>query len=176
MRTGEPEHLKGFSYVGIHRYSLTFCTNNRAKTFIAPPAVHLVLAQTSRAADENGFAIIAYCFMPDHIHLLVEGRSDASGWRQFIARAKQYSGFYYSKTFGAKLWQRYSFEHVLRDEQKSVVVARYILMNPVRAGLVKRIDEYRYAGSLVWPMPGLVGLDCEEVTSGPGPPKGGHYR
>ncbi len=156
MRTGRPEHLKAFSYVGIHRYSLTFCTSDRCSIFIAQPAVDLVLKQISRAADENAFAVIAYCFMPDHLHLLVEGQSDSSDCKQFIARAKQYSGFYYSKTFRTKLWQRYSFEHVLRDEQKSVVVARYILQNPVRAGLAKRVEDYPYAGSLVWPMPALL--------------------
>jgi len=156
MRTGKPEHLKAFSYLGLHRYSLTFCTHERSPVFITTPAVDLVLTQISRAAAENAFVVIAYCFMPDHLHLLVEGESDASDCRQFIARSKQYSGFYYSQAHGTRLWQRYSFEHVLRDEQKSVVVARYILQNPERAGLVKRIEDYPYVGSLVWPMPALL--------------------
>jgi len=156
MRTGKPEHLKSFSYLGLHRYSLTFCTHDRSPIFTAGPVVDLVLAQISRAATENTFAVTAYCFMPDHLHLLVEGQSDASDCKQFIARSKQYSGFYYSKAYGKKLWQRYSFEHVIRDEQKSVVTARYILQNPVRAGLVQRISDYPYVGSLVWPMPALL--------------------
>ncbi len=47
-----------------------------------------------RAASENEFDVIAYCFMPDHLHLLVEGKSDRSDGKPFIARAKQYSGYY----------------------------------------------------------------------------------
>ena len=156
MRTGKPEHLETFSYLGLHRYSLTFCTLGRSTVFTSQPVVDLVLAQISRAADENRFAVIAYCFMPDHLHLLIEGQADASDCKDFIARSKQYSGFYYSKRYGRKLWQRYSFEHVLRDEEKSVVVARYILGNPVRVGLVERITDYPYLGSLMWPLPALL--------------------
>jgi REP element-mobilizing transposase RayT len=38
--------------------------------------------------------------------------------------------------FGDRLWQRYGFERVLRDDEATLDVARYILRNPVRAGLV----------------------------------------
>jgi putative transposase len=156
MRTGKPEHLTGFSYVGNHQYSLTFCTKDRKRLFIDSDAVELVLAQISRAAIEHGFAVLAYCFMPDHVHLLVEGRTEHSDCKQFIARAKQYSGFYYSKRFDKPLWQRYSFEHVVRDSEKATTIARYILQNPMRAGLVTNIADYPFVGSLVWSTPELL--------------------
>jgi len=156
VRTGKPDHLTGFSYIGYQRYSLTFCTKDRKRLFVRQDAVDLVLAQISRAAIEYGFAVLAYCFMPDHVHLLVEGRVEHADCEQFIARAKQYSGFYYSKAFKEPLWQRYSFEHVVRDTEKSTTIARYILQNPLRAGLVANIAEYPFAGSLVWSMPELL--------------------
>ena len=156
MRTGTPGHLKAFDYLGCHRYSLTFCTYQRRRWFTTPAAVELVLEQISRAADENQFAVLAYCFMPDHVHLLVEGRSDSSDCKRFIARAKQYSGFYHSKAFQEVLWQRYGFEHVLHDEELSLVVARYILANPIRAGLVQRVEDYPFAGSLAYPLHELL--------------------
>src|SRR5438045_1224366 len=147
-----PEPLKAFSYQGLHRYFLTFCTNHRARVFTSNEVVDLVIAQISRAAQENAFAVIAYCFMPDHLHLLIEARSDASDAKAFIKAAKQYSGFYYSKAAGGPLWQRYGFDHVLRHDEQTVVVARYILMNPVRARLCKRIEDYPFLGSLIWPL------------------------
>jgi putative transposase len=105
---------------------------------------------------EERFALIAYCFMPDHLHLLIKGGCEASDCRAFVRRAKQYSGFYYAKAHGGKLWQRYGYDHVLRDEEKTAIVARYILNNPVRAGLVKRIEDYPYCGSLEWPLEALL--------------------
>ena len=89
--------------------------------------------------------------MPDHVHLLVTGESEASDGKDFIKRAKQYSGFYYAKTYRTKLWQRYSYEHVLRDAEKSVDAARYILGNPLHAGFVTRVEDYPYSGSLKLP-------------------------
>jgi len=85
--------------------------------------------------------------MPDHLHLLVEGTGDDSDCRRFIKSAKQYSGYYFEKDFKQKLWQRYGFERVLRDDEATVVVARYILNNPVRAGLVADPRDYPFTGS-----------------------------
>ena len=187
MLTRTPGHLKAFSYVGLHRYSLTFCTDHRRHLFTKQEAVDLVLTQISRAAAEYQFEIIAYCFMPDHLHLLVEGKSDSSDCKRFMAHAKQYSGFYYSKAYRSTLWQRYGFEHVLRDEEITIVVARYILANPTRKGLVERVEDYPYVGSLVYSLADLLA----GVTSRSGysrtlpmfmlpmshrPAKAGHYR
>jgi putative transposase len=118
--------------------------------------VTLVLSQILRAADEQGFVIVAYCFMPDHLHLLIEGETESSDCLRFIARAKQCAGFYYAKTFSGRLWQRYGFEHVLRDDEITTVVARYILENPVRAGLVQSVEKYPYVGSKVYPLADLL--------------------
>ena len=90
--TGTPGDLTSFDYLGLHRYSLTYCTIQRRKTFTKQEVVTLVLAQISRAAAEHRFDIIAYCFMPDHLHLLVEGTADNSNCKQLIARLKQSRG------------------------------------------------------------------------------------
>lgn len=94
--------------------------------------------------------------MPDHLHLLVAGQSETSDCKQFIARAKQYSGYSYSKQFGSLLWQRYGFEHVLRDEELTPVVARYILGNPIRAGLAQQVLDYPFVGSLLYDLKDLI--------------------
>jgi len=151
-----PEHLKTFDYLGLHQYFLTFCTHKRARLFTKADAVEVVLTQISRASAEQHVALIAYCFMPDHVHLLVEGQSDNSDCRRFIARAKQYSGFYYQAAFGCRLWQQYGYEHVLRSEEAAVSVARYILENPVRAGLVVAVQDYPFSGSSLYSLEQLL--------------------
>ena len=149
MRTGNPGHLASFDYLGLHRYSLTFCTDRRQPFFTTQATVDLVLEQIVRAASEHEFAVIAYCFMPDHLHLLIEGTSDTSDCEKFIARVKQDSGYYYARVHQSRLWQRYGFEHVLRDDELTLIVAKYILENPVRAGLVSRVEDYPFLGSMV---------------------------
>jgi len=103
-----------------------------------------------RSAADEGFAMDAYCFMPDHVHLLVEGTSDGSDCLRFIKRAKQFSGFHFMRAFERRLWQRYGYEHVIREQESPLGVARYILENPVRAGLVARVEEYPHLGSATY--------------------------
>jgi putative transposase len=169
MLTGRPPHLQHFDYTGLHRYSLTFCTNRRRPLFTEARIVELVLSQISRASREHGFAVAAYCFMPDHVHLLVHGQSEAADCNRFITAAKQYSGYYYRRQFPGVLWQRYGYERTLRKDEDTLTVARYILENPVRAKLVGTIKDYPYIGSLVCSLDDLllsIGSGSEQSRSG----------
>ena len=146
MRTGRPEHLPGFNYVGLRRYFLTFCTDARRPHFRDRAAVDIACREILRSAETERFAVIVYCFMPDHLHLLVEGLTANADALRFIARAKQYSGYRFSRDTGGQLWQRYGFERILRNEDATHSVARYILENPVRARLVQTPEEYPFSG------------------------------
>ena len=156
MITNNPGHVKGFSYVGFYRYSLTFRTDTRRPVFADREVVDLVVQQLLRTANEQKFAVIAYCFMPDHLHLLIEGTSDDSDGKRFMKAFKQYSGYYYAKMRRGRLWQRYGFEHILRDDEATVEVVRYILRNPVRAGLAASVEEYPFVGSLAYKLKNLL--------------------
>jgi hypothetical protein len=82
MFTGKPAHLQAFDYLGRYQYFLTFCTHCRRKCFVTPDDVDSVSTQIWRAADEERIAILAYCYMPDHV--LVEGEADGSDCLRFI--------------------------------------------------------------------------------------------
>jgi len=156
MRTRRPEHLKTFAYLGLYRYFLTFCTYRRHRRFGTADRVSAVRAQIERAAREERFALAAYCFMPDHLHLLIEGQDDGADCLRFITRAKQRSGYHYQAAFGERLWQRYGFERTLRDHDSTLSIARYIVENPVRAGLVERVADYPFSGSALWTVDEIV--------------------
>ena len=140
--------LESFDYLGFYRYFLTICTFNRMRVFVEDEAVRLVMVELARTSNDERFAVIAYCFMPDHIHLLAEGTHPASDFREFARIFKQRSAFRWKERHGSALWQRSYYEHVLRNEEDTIGVARYLLENPVRAGLVERPEDYPYLGSL----------------------------
>jgi REP-associated tyrosine transposase len=148
--------MDDFSYVGKYRYFLTFCTHNRRPYFTESEAVDLVREQILRAIIENQFLCIAYCFMPDHLHLLIEGVSDGSDLRIALKAAKQYSGFYFQQRNGRRLWQRYGYEHVLRNDLERATTLRYMLDNPVEAGLAKKPEDYPFLGSGCYTVPELL--------------------
>jgi putative transposase len=153
-----PRHLEGFDYVGMHRYFLTFCAEGRAPRFEDAEAVDIAHAQIVRAAGEQAFEITVYCYMPDHAHLLIKGTYEAAEALTFISRAKQYSAFHYKRRFGCRLWQRYGYEHVLREDIEEAATIRYIIDNPVRAGLVRHRAEYPFTGSMRYTMEELEQL------------------
>jgi len=81
--------------------------------------------------------------MPDHVHLLIEGTSEASDLPQFVVRWKQKTGYERRRTMGDRLWQGGFYDHVLREEEDRLVVVKYILENPVRAGLIESLFDRR---------------------------------
>lgn len=138
-----PKHLENFDYRGRWSYSLTFSTEDRAPLMRDQQVVRLVVDQFRRASREQGFTII-HCVMPDHAHLVVDGERDDADCRAFIKAAKQYSGYYYKQRYKRQLWQRYGFERVMRDDMERALSIRYLLANPVRAGIVA--DPRRFIG------------------------------
>ena len=94
--------------------------------------------------------------MPDHTHFLIEGLADCSDFRRFCKLAKQRSGSRHARKRGGPLWQEGYHERVLREGDDSLAVARYLLGNPVRAGLVTAPIEYPYLGSDRWTMAELI--------------------
>ena len=152
-----PKRLDDFCYVGLAQYFLTFCVRGRHKVFICDTAVNSALLHIRESARLQQFSILAYCFMPDHVHLLVEATSAVSDLRAFVSRAKQYSGAAYALKHGGPLWQRGYYERILRRSEDAKSIARYIVNNPVRAELVLSPSDYPYLGSDVWEIEELVG-------------------
>ena len=105
--------------------------------------IRLVVEQFRRASRERGFTFI-HCVMPDHAHLVIDGEREDSDCRAFIKAAKQYSAYYYQQRYKRRLWQRYGFERVMRSAMERALTIRYLLANPVRAGIVA--DPRRFAG------------------------------
>jgi len=94
--------------------------------------------------------VLSHCFMPDHVHLLVAGQAETSDANAFIARAKQLSGYWFKAAWHEVLWQKSSWDRILRSEEDTLTVVRYILLNPVRACLVRAPLDYPHSGSDVY--------------------------
>jgi putative transposase len=140
--------LETFDYIGSYRYFLTICVADRQRVFIESETVDLVLSQLRQSSGARHFSVIAYCFMPDHLHLLVEGLTEDADLKNFVRIFKQQSSFAWLQTRQQPLWQRSYFDRVLRDSDDSITIVRYILDNPVRAGLVDSPEKYQFLGSL----------------------------
>ena len=88
--------------------------------------------------------------MPDHLHLLIEGKEENADFRGFISMLKQKTNFYFKKIEGNPLWQKDYYEHILRENEDTIQVIKYILNNPVRKRIVAEYGDYPFLGSLVY--------------------------
>ena len=154
--------LPGFDYRGPRRYFLTFCVRNRVPAFLNGETADACVEEFCRAAVMRAFEITVHCVMPDHVHLLVTGLAEDSHLPSFASLAKQLSGFRCRGVVTGRLWQDGYYDHILRDEEKSAVVIRYILENPVRSGLVRHVTEYPYVGSQRYTREQLIEGACME--------------
>ena len=168
MQTNYPEHMETFSYLGRYRYSLTFCTDARKPFFTDAANVDLVALHFLSAAADEDFDVIAYCFMPDHVHVIVIGTADDSDLKAFVKRAKQLSGFYFKQKTEQCLWQRYGYEHVIRNDESTQQAVRYVLENPLRQGLAKSVSEYPFIGSSRYSREELIEYIRVDIEEGAG--------
>ena len=136
--------LAGFDYLGKHRYFLTFCTHDRRRIFETSSHVALVSGQILRTCREQLFEMLAYVYMPDHLHLLV--RLQADDLSRAVGHLKARVAHEVDAACGRAppLWARGFHDHALRRDENTLVTARYILANPLRAGLVGSVRFYPY--------------------------------
>ncbi len=138
--------LKGFDYTGAYGYLITRNTADRQKRFTSPALVDSCLGRLSDLTERHSFEVFAYCFMPDHLHLLLQGTSENSRLDRFMQQFKQITSYHFKQQAGASLWHRSYHDRVLRHEEALSDVANYIWHNPVRAGLMHSREDYPFSG------------------------------
>jgi len=147
--------VKGFSYRGYQRYFITITTDFRARVFAHETHANALCLQISPFFAARNFEVIAYCVMPDHLHVLLEGTSDDADLREAVRAWKQRTGYDWKTRTGARLWQPGFHDRVLREGDDTSSIVRYILLNPVRAGLAHSPGDYPWLGSLRYSLPEL---------------------
>lgn len=100
-------------------------------------------------ANKYSASVIVFCFMPNHLHLLLEATEEGN-IKEMMRIFKQRTAFIYKQSTGNKLWQASYYDRVLRQDEETIVVARYIMANPVRAKIVEEAIDYPFTGSFVY--------------------------
>jgi len=136
-----PKLLKGrISLVG-HIYAVTTVTAGR-RPFLTDPVSVGVVMDALRHCDRVGVSrSLAWVVMPDHLHWLLQLR--AGTLAECLQRLKSRS----SRGMGVvgATWQAGYHDHALRSAECMKGMARYLLQNPVRAGLCDWPEAYPYS-------------------------------
>ncbi|MFO1430843.1 MAG: transposase [Candidatus Competibacteraceae bacterium] len=98
---------------------------------------------TTKSATEQGLVdSLAWVIMPDHLHWLIQLRN--MPLQQLMQGVKSRSAIAINRRLGTdgQVWQKGYYDHALRKEEDIKALARYIVANPLRAGLVTKIGDY----------------------------------
>ncbi len=119
--------------------------NRREQTFFEDGDYELYLDLLAEACGRAQVEIWGYCLMPNHVHVIAVPQ-DADGLsRAFRYVHRHYTGYVNARQrWTGHLWQG-RFSSVAMDEPHFVTALRYVSLNPVRARLVERAEEWRWS-------------------------------
>ena len=121
--------------------------NRRQQTFFSDADYRLYLELLRASCEKAGTAVWAWCLMPNHVHLILvpshpDGLRAALGetHRRYTRHVNQ------REDWRGHLWQS-RFASFPIDEDWLIACARYVELNPVRAGLVQRPEDWRWSSA-----------------------------
>ena len=152
----KPHRLSRDRYRGLVSTSFTACLKPRRPFFTTSATVEPAIEILRNTLKDNSCSGV-YCFMPDHVHVIVTGTSLDSDTFMAFERFKQQSGWWLKKNTLGVTWQEGFHDRILRNTHEFAARLRYVLNNPVRANLMANWADYAFSGG--------VGVDLKVLLS-----------
>lgn len=130
-----------FSEAG-RSYLITTVTAQRRPLFLDFATSRLLVREMRRCTAEGLAESLAWVVMPDHLHWLVT--LEHGGLARLVKRLKARSAQVINRhhALHGRVWQPGYHDRAVRREDDVRAMARYIVANPLRAGLVRRVADY----------------------------------
>jgi len=130
-------------------YLLTTNTRDRSPLFSDFRLARTVINQLRTADESKACRSLAWVLMPDHLHWLIELGNTGLSDLMCAFKSRSSCALYRAGSYRRHIWQTSFHDTALRREDDVRAVARYIVANPIRAGLVKRAGDYPHR-DCVW--------------------------
>jgi REP element-mobilizing transposase RayT len=126
-------------------YSVTICCNDK-KQLLVEKKVFDVLYDSFMWFGQNDYIEpILIVVMPDHIHLIYQ-LCEKKSLSQIMKSFKEYTGRMIKRdaNLTASVWQKQFYDHGIRINEGLDEIIKYCWLNPVRAGIVEKPDDYPF--------------------------------
>ena len=106
-----------------------------------------VVAESLHYFDKRYFQLVAYCVMPNHVHVVLTLANDDCSLLRSLQRFKSYTALQANRLLHrqGQFWQRESYDHLIRDATEMTRIISYVLENPVKAGLTNDWQTWPYS-------------------------------
>jgi putative transposase len=146
--------------------------NGRQRTFFEDGDYALYLDLLADAAERAQAEVWSYCLMPNHVHIVLTPSDEGGLRRTFGDVHRRYTGYVNARRrMTGHLWQG-RFGSVAMDEAHFVTALRYVALNPVRARLAVRPEDWRWSSTRAL----LAGKDDHVVRVAPALERVGDFR
>ena len=123
-------------------YLLTTTTRSRTPLFKDFRFARTVIQQLRFSDERKACRSLAWVLMPDHLHWLIELGPVSLGRLMCEFKSRSSCALYKAGAERRHIWQTSFHDRALRKDDDLVKMARYVVANPLRAGLVKQIGDY----------------------------------
>ncbi len=137
---------KGRVSIQKHIYLITTVTKKRKPIFNNLNNARLVVNSLRYVEQARQLQSLCFVIMPDHLHWLFS-LGAANNLSLVVAEVKRRSACRINErnqTIGSVVWQPGFHDYALRKEGEIKTIARYVIANPLRAGLVDKIGDYPF--------------------------------
>ena len=126
-----------------HIYHITTSTHERTHWFSEFENGRVLVKYLAREEKQGHVRSLAFVVMPDHLHWLFQLLTS----RHFsiaVNNAKSLTAREVNRRYSrvGQVWQKGFYDRAIRSDEDVVGIARYIIGNPVRAGIVRQVGDY----------------------------------
>ena len=114
-------------------------------TYLRIPAVARLVTNAIRSGVPSDYQVHAWVVMPNHVHVLLTFRTDPSAALRQLKGASAREANQVLGLTGQRFWQEESYDRLVRSPEEFERIERYILRNPVKAGLARSPEAYRWS-------------------------------
>ncbi|HEX8125801.1 MAG TPA: transposase [Allosphingosinicella sp.] len=130
-----------------HPHHVTHRGNNRQRTFFSPNDHRLYIRYLSEACSATATSVWAWCLMPNHVHLvLVPSTEDGLSAVLHRTQGRYSRAVNVREKWVGQRWQG-RFASFVMDEDHLLACARYVELNPVRAGLAACASDWPWSSA-----------------------------
>lgn len=119
--------------------------------WLGRPEVAPLVAESLQHFAGERYDLHAWTIMPNHVHVVLTPFEQHT-LSEVLHSWKSYTGTKANAILGrsgGSLWQRESYDHLVRNEEEFTRVCEYTVQNPVTAGLCKQVEDWRFGSVFV---------------------------
>jgi len=129
-------------------YFFTLVTFHRRRYFDTSEKLDHLLSIIRQVQRSKPFELIAYCLLPDHVHVLLKLPEKDSNFPIRIREIKRLTTLWMRKELkgdAETIWQDKYWEHTIRDERDLQIHFDYVHYNPIKHGFMETFDGWKWS-------------------------------